>query len=119
LVWDVGGQARLRKLWPILYEGASAVVFVADAAELSSGSQRLAEACEALYSLLAAPELRGLPLLLLANKKDDPQALSTRQVLQRLGLTDSTDSVATLPSPAGSVPSPPSSLPPRLLEDRR
>ncbi|ELR12801.1 ADPribosylation factor subfamily protein [Acanthamoeba castellanii str. Neff] len=85
-VWDVGGQTRLRQMWPICYTGAAAAVFVVDAADLRPDNGRLSDAREALRSLLSAPELRGAPLLLLANKSDDQRALGPRRVLEALGL---------------------------------
>jgi GTPase SAR1 family protein len=91
-VWDVGGQTRLRQLWPICYGGAEAAVFVVDAADLDPRHDRLGDARAALVSLLSAPELRGAPLLLLANKSDDARALAPRQVLEALGLLNTSSS---------------------------
>jgi len=100
VVWDVGGQSRLRRTWHVCYDGAAAAVFVVDAADLEGDSQRLADAREALHGILAAHELRGVPLLILANKKDDPRALSMRQVLLLLHLaTFSTSESSSAPEP--------------------
>jgi GTPase SAR1 family protein len=102
-VWDVGGQTRLRQMWPICYTGAAAAVFVVDAADLRPDNGRLSDAREALRSLLSAPELRGAPLLLLANKSDDQRALGPRRVLEALGLlTSSPSSTASSSSSSSS-----------------
>lgn len=102
-VWDVGGQTRLRQMWPICYTGAAAAVFVVDAADLRPDNGRLSDAREALRSLLSAPELRGAPLLLLANKSDDQRALGPRRVLEALGLlTSSTASSSSSSSSSSS-----------------
>lgn len=66
LVWDVGGQDKLRNLWRHFYSHVGCLVFVFD----SSDRQRFAEAREELRLLLAAPQLAGVPLLVLANKQD-------------------------------------------------
>merc|ERR1719456_220524 len=67
-VWDVGGQDKMRPLWNHYYKNARGVIFVVD----SHDSNRLQEASRELEELLNQEELRDVPLLVFANKKDLP-----------------------------------------------
>lgn len=53
-----------------------ALVFVVD----SSDAARMQEAQKALRKLLSEEKLRGVPLMVLANKKDLPNSLTIREV---------------------------------------
>ncbi|CAK1591378.1 unnamed protein product [Parnassius mnemosyne] len=81
---DVSGAARHRALWERHFARAHALVFVVDAAD----HLRLVVAREELQLALAHPELRArrVPLLVLANKSDDPHALPAAHVAAALGL---------------------------------
>ncbi|KAJ1564588.1 hypothetical protein HK405_014483, partial [Cladochytrium tenue] len=80
--WDLGGQPGLRGLWDKYFAEAHAVVFVVDA----SDEGRVEEAKEAFGRVIAARELDGVPLLVLANKADRPAAVSAQGM--RLILAD-------------------------------
>ena len=67
-IWDVGGSKDKRSLWHQFYENTDGIVFVVDDAPA-----RIVEARQVLERVLTANDLKGVPLLLLANKK---QALS-------------------------------------------
>jgi len=93
---DVGGRKEIRRYWPAhaarLGRGAarvaqesggsvetvkkagsrSAILYVIDGAD----RRRLIEAAKELHAVLSAPELRGVPLLVAANKQDRAGALS-------------------------------------------
>lgn len=83
-VWDIGGQDRIRSLWKHYFMGAHAVIFVLD----SSDRERVNEAKEELWGLLRDPELEQAACLILANKQDLPDAMSTKEVAEQLGLHD-------------------------------
>lgn len=83
LVWDVGGQDKLRALWRHFYGEVSCLVFVLD----SGDKARLTEARDELRSLLAAPELASTPLLVLANKQDLGYACPTTEIEEILQLS--------------------------------
>ena len=74
-VWDVGGGYDVRRYWSAYYSKAHAVVFVVDATD----RRRLQEISVALRALLDEEALLGLPLLLLANKQDLPNALQAHE----------------------------------------
>lgn len=83
-LWDLGGQARFRSMWERYCRGVQAIVFVVDSADLDS----LDAAKEELQGLLAKPSLAGIPLLVLGNKNDLPEALSANELIARLGLKE-------------------------------
>ena len=63
-VWDLGGQTGLRPYWRCYYQDTNAVVFVVDSAD----RERLEFAKQELELMLQEDELRGVPVLILANK---------------------------------------------------
>eukprot|EP01103_Thecamoeba_quadrilineata_P019480 TRINITY_DN7909_c0_g1_i1.p1 TRINITY_DN7909_c0_g1~~TRINITY_DN7909_c0_g1_i1.p1 ORF type:complete len:180 (-),score=30.76 TRINITY_DN7909_c0_g1_i1:97-636(-) len=81
-VWDVGGQDQIRSLWRHYFLNTKAVIFVIDSAD----GLRLREAKEELANILASPELAGSILLVLANKQDLPNALSSSEISKGLDL---------------------------------
>lgn len=95
--WDLGGQRDIRSIWPKYYDECHAIVYVVDAAD----EKRLEEGWEVFgrstvinpnretpyltpslfpESVLTSPQTRNLPLLLLANKQDSPQSLSSTDI---------------------------------------
>ena len=88
MVWDMGGQDKIRQLWSHYYEGTQALIFVVDSADAA----RLPEAKSELQKLLAEPELKDALLLVYANKQDVAGALSVQQVAESLQLGDLPDS---------------------------
>ncbi|CCD63776.1 ADP-ribosylation factor 1-like 1 [Caenorhabditis elegans] len=81
-VWDVGGQKKIRALWKYYFPNTTTLVFVVD----SSDIERIPEAKEELFSLLAEPELADSHLLVFANKQDMPNARSPAELTQLLDL---------------------------------
>lgn len=81
-LWDVGGQAQMRGHWRSFHQDAAAVVFVVD----SSDRARLAEARGELEGTLGSEQLRGRPLVLLANKQDADGALTATEIKDALEL---------------------------------
>ena len=82
--WDLGGQDLVRRLWSRYIEGAEGVVFVVD----SSDDSRVAEAKTELFKMMNEPQLKSVPLLVLANKQDLPTAASASVLAESLGLSD-------------------------------
>mmetsp|Transcript_30394 Transcript_30394/g.47181 ORF Transcript_30394/g.47181 Transcript_30394/m.47181 type:complete len:180 (-) Transcript_30394:148-687(-) len=83
-VWDIGGQDKLRPIWPTYYRNIQGVIFVVDSAE----KRRMLEAKEALQELVREEQLKDAVFLVLANKQDLSDALSAAEVTQQLGLED-------------------------------
>uniref|UniRef100_A0A0M3HNE3 ADP-ribosylation factor-like protein 4C n=2 Tax=Ascaris TaxID=6251 RepID=A0A0M3HNE3_ASCLU len=79
VVWDVGGQEKLRPLWRTYVRQADAVIFVVD----STDRERFEEAHVELANLLRLPDFPStVPVILLANKQDLPEARSDAEVRQ-------------------------------------
>lgn len=82
-VWDVGGQAKIRRLWKHYYENARGIIFVVD----SNDRDRLENASSELNGLLNEPELNNAVLLVFANKQDLQSSLSVAEIADGLGLS--------------------------------
>uniref|UniRef100_A0A667YDX2 ADP-ribosylation factor-like protein 14 n=1 Tax=Myripristis murdjan TaxID=586833 RepID=A0A667YDX2_9TELE len=82
-VWDVGGQRKMRPHWRHHYADTAGLVFVVDSWDL----RRLDEARKELHQVLRYQSLRGVPLVVLANKQDLPGALSPAELSLRLDLS--------------------------------
>ncbi len=81
-LWDVGGQRKMREHWKSFHPDAAAVVFVVD----SSDRRRLGEARRELENTVRSEELRGRPVILLANKQDVNGALTATEIKDRFNL---------------------------------
>ena len=81
-VWDVGGQDKIRPLWRHYFVGCEGLIYVVD----SSDRSRFNEAKEELDWILESDEMTGVPLVILANKQDLPQAASPSDLSVKLGL---------------------------------
>lgn len=81
-VWDIGGQDRIRALWRLYYQETEGIIFVVD----SNDRERIKEARIELFKLLKEEELQHAVLLIYANKQDLPNAMSTTELTEKLGL---------------------------------
>uniref|UniRef100_A0A7S3E9S2 Uncharacterized protein n=2 Tax=Rhodosorus marinus TaxID=101924 RepID=A0A7S3E9S2_9RHOD len=79
-MWDLGGQANFRAMWERYCVGASAIVYVVDAAD----SEKFELSRSELHDLLSKPSLAGIPLLLLGNKNDLPAAVNSEKELAEI-----------------------------------
>jgi len=92
LVWDVGGQEKIRPLWKSYTRCTDAIIFVLDSAD----HHMLDEARMELHKTIGYQDNKDIPLLVLANKQDLPGAISEEEIAQALDLRS-------LPSPLWSV----------------
>uniref|UniRef100_A0A6U0EP30 Uncharacterized protein n=2 Tax=Pycnococcus provasolii TaxID=41880 RepID=A0A6U0EP30_9CHLO len=81
-LWDLGGQPRFRSMWERYCRGVQAIVYVVDSADHDAVEIARSE----LHELLSKPTLRGIPLLVLGNKSDLPNALGVSELIERLDL---------------------------------
>jgi len=82
-VWDIGSQnERIRPLWRHYFEGSKGLIFVVD----STDHERIEAARGELESILQEKDLRGVALLVFANKQDLPQAMSADEIAAKLRL---------------------------------
>jgi ADP-ribosylation factor-like protein 8 len=108
-LWDLGGQPRFRSMWERYCRGVSAIVYdpipfafsmnkrsygegqethpllhfdryVVDAADHDTISISKSE----LHDLLSKPSLNGIPLLVLGNKIDKPDALPKQVLVEQM-----------------------------------
>jgi ADP-ribosylation factor related protein 1 len=76
MFWDLGGQLRMRDIWHKYYSEAHGLIFVIDSADPG----RFEEAKQAFDAVRSHEELRGIPVLLVANKQDLPGAVSPEEL---------------------------------------
>ena len=65
-IYDLGGSRSFRGIWPKYYHEVHGFIFVVD----SSDPSRLSECSSVLQGMLDHQQVRGKPILLLANKSD-------------------------------------------------
>jgi ADP-ribosylation factor protein 1 len=88
-VWDIGGQDKVRALWKHYFYNVNGIIFVID----SNDNERLDDSKDyqnnvkdELRRLEADDELKGVPILVLANKQDLTSALPVNQIVEKIGL---------------------------------
>jgi len=86
-LWDIGGQPRFRSMWERYCRGVHAIVYMVDSADLMKIEASRIE----LKNLLERPQLAGIPVLVLGNKRDISGALDESQLIQKMGLNSIQD----------------------------
>jgi small GTP-binding protein len=81
-IWDLGGQNQIRPFWRLYFKDTTGVVFVVD----SNDRERIGLCSDELGHLLREEELRGVPLIVLANKQDVDGAMKPEELSQKLAL---------------------------------
>ncbi|XP_017056793.1 ADP-ribosylation factor-like protein 4A isoform X1 [Drosophila ficusphila] len=84
LVWDVGGQEKLRPLWRSYTRCTDGILFVIDSVD----TERMEEAKMELMRTAKCPDNQGVPVLILANKQDLPNACGAIELEKLLGLNE-------------------------------
>jgi len=82
-LWDIGGQPRFRSMWERYCRGVNAIVYMVDAAD----QDKIEASRNELHNLLERPQLAGIPILVLGNKRDLPGALDETGLIERMGLS--------------------------------
>jgi ADP-ribosylation factor-like protein 4 len=75
-IWDVGGQERVRPLWRTYAKSTQGILFVVDSADRDT----LEEAKIELEQIIKYTESQMLPIIILANKQDLPNAVELGQL---------------------------------------
>ncbi|KAI8915736.1 ADP-ribosylation factor family-domain-containing protein [Gorgonomyces haynaldii] len=73
--WDLGGQDSLQKLWTKYYEECHGIIFVVDSCDI----ERIEQVRDTLKTVMTS-EQEGVPILMLCNKQDAPQALEVHEI---------------------------------------
>lgn len=76
-------STQLRATWETYYEGSNAIILVID----STDADRMDLVREELFKILAAEDLAGAAILILANKQDLDDAQSVADISTGLNLT--------------------------------
>ncbi|XP_056292514.1 uncharacterized protein LOC130207820 isoform X2 [Pseudoliparis swirei] len=82
-VWDVGGQTVIRPLWRHYFTNTQGLIFVVD----SNDPERIKDAADELHLMLDEDKMRGVAMLVFANKQDLPRAMSVSDITDGLGLS--------------------------------
>lgn len=81
-IWDVSGKEHIRPLWKALVRHTDAIIFVVD----SANEERIEEAKQELFNLVNCAQIKGAPILVLANKQDLPNASAPTEIVRKLSL---------------------------------
>jgi ADP-ribosylation factor protein 1 len=84
--WDVVGRDKIRPLWRHYSNNTNAVIFVVD----SNDRERIEQAKDELQWFVKDDSLKGMSLLVIANKQDLPGALTCTEITDKMGLTELT-----------------------------
>uniref|UniRef100_A0A8C1N8X7 ADP-ribosylation factor-like 8Bb n=2 Tax=Cyprinus carpio TaxID=7962 RepID=A0A8C1N8X7_CYPCA len=82
-IWDIGGQPRFRSMWERYCRGVNAIVYMVDSAD----REKVEASRNELHNLLDKPQLQGIPVLVLGNKRDLPSALDEKQIIEKMNLS--------------------------------
>eukprot|EP00050_Salpingoeca_kvevrii_P021692 m.114250 g.114250 ORF g.114250 m.114250 type:complete len:492 (-) comp9442_c0_seq5:229-1704(-) len=83
-VFDLGGGARIRDIWGRYYAEIYGIVFVVDASDRA----RIGEAREVFQAMMEHEFVAGKPVLVLANKQDKMDAMSSEVLFENFGIAD-------------------------------
>lgn len=81
-VWDIGGQEKIRILYRHYYQNTDGLIYIVD----SNDRERLQEARDELHGILESDNMRGVPVVVIANKQDLPKAMNPSEVADGLAL---------------------------------
>ncbi|XP_025872273.2 ADP-ribosylation factor-like protein 14 [Vulpes vulpes] len=76
MIWDVGGQEKMRAVWDHYCENTDGLMYVVD----STDKQRLKDSRRELEHILKNEHIKNVPVVLLANKQDVPGALTAEDI---------------------------------------
>eukprot|EP01013_Petalomonas_cantuscygni_P010543 TRINITY_DN2366_c0_g1_i1.p1 TRINITY_DN2366_c0_g1~~TRINITY_DN2366_c0_g1_i1.p1 ORF type:complete len:194 (-),score=38.87 TRINITY_DN2366_c0_g1_i1:720-1301(-) len=84
--YDLGGHLEARRLWKDYFIEVDAIVFLIDAAD----KDRFTEARAELDALLQYEDLKDVPVAILGNKIDEPNAVPAETLKAAMGLQNLT-----------------------------
>ncbi|XP_062393376.1 ADP ribosylation factor like GTPase 3, like 1 [Sardina pilchardus] len=81
-VWDIGGQRKIRTFWKKYLENTDLLIYVIDSAD----KKRFEETGVELAELIEEDNLKGVPILIFANKQDLATASPASEIAEGLNL---------------------------------
>uniref|UniRef100_A0A4W5LFA8 ADP-ribosylation factor-like protein 3 n=1 Tax=Hucho hucho TaxID=62062 RepID=A0A4W5LFA8_9TELE len=81
-VWDIGGQRKIRPFWKKYLENTDLLIYVIDSAD----KKRFEETGLELSELIDDENLKGVPVLIFANKQDLATASPASEIAEGLNL---------------------------------
>merc|ERR1712100_80098 len=81
-VWDIGGQRKIRPYWRNYFDDTDVLIYVIDSAD----QKRFEETGEELAELLEEAKLKGVAVLIYANKQDLHTAAKASDIATGLNL---------------------------------
>jgi ADP-ribosylation factor-like protein 13B len=102
--YDLGGGKRIRDIWNQYYHDIHAVIYVIDSS--LSSEDDLKETVDVFESTLNNKCLVGKPLLIFANKQDQPGAKSAKELQEILPLADEYNDCVFIAECSSLIPDP-------------
>lgn len=83
-IFDLGGSKKIRNIWKQYFVEVYGIIYVVD----SSSPERIEETKNILKELLEHDKIGGKPILVLANKQDQSNAMDEVDICEQLTLED-------------------------------
>ena len=83
-VYDIGGDRSYQYLWSLYCKTSDVILYVLD----SSDQEAVERSQSQLESLFNDQEIADIPILVIANKEDLPEALKSNEIISRLRLQE-------------------------------
>lgn len=81
-MWDVGGQEKIRRLWNYYFQDTQGLLYIVDSADI----ERVKESAQELFDICNDDRMRGVPVVVVANKQDLPTAVPCAKIAQEMNL---------------------------------